>query len=703
MPSLDPRFVTLPPLQEQLWDKDLNIPLAAGIVTFYEDENRTVRKDVYQLSHLPGPTYTYVNMGSQLILSSIGTFVDNSGNNFIPYLFPFEGTPDSSDGTVQLYYITVYSAAPPIGLGIEQFTVPSWPNISGGGSIADTFTDTANQLSNPQFVEVLFDNPASFTLSVTGTGSVYTIAPGWDIITSGTGTVTLQQLPLDTIGIITKPPYSLKFTDWTGSITSAALSQTLDASPGLLANSYVNAYMLASTGDGAAHNFTMNYVTSNGHTTELASGTCASDGSYTPISTFLTFGSSVLLPDVNSDLAPTGNVKIQTVLPINADFQLTSFQFAGVAGASSDVEYIQEATPRQIDHLFHYYKPKLEFKPISSYLTGWDFPLNPAQNGSTIAASSAANSYTWDQTILFQSTVSRINIARAQNGAILLSAAGGASQAALIQYLPQRVVRNMLENRMSVTITGDTSVPSGLLGTVSLWYTTNASLPTIPLSLVTTLDSNGYPTVLASGWTEIPRNNALGNAEFTLKAELLSSGFSGWDLTMMNVSNTATFFAIVVGTSSIPDTLGLSFNSISVVPGDIPTIPAPQSFDEVVRECSHYYQKSFLTGTKPAQNVGLSTGEYNGLQNTASSTSSSIGPIVQFRVPMITTPVVTLYNPSASNAQIRNETNGNDYSSSLAAGISANGFYSSGTSNGTSDLGDFVCVHWVANAQLGTF
>jgi hypothetical protein len=70
---------------------------------------------------------------------------------------------------------------------------------------------------------------------------------------------------------------------------------------------------------------------------------------------------------------------------------------------------------------------------------------------------------------------------------------------------------------------------------------------------------------------------------------------------------------------------------------------------------------------------------------------------------MITTPVVTLYNPSASNAQIRNETNGNDYSSSLAAGISANGFYSSGTSSGTSDLGDFVCVHWVANAQLGTF
>ncbi len=168
MPGLDPRFVLLPPLQEQIWDKDLNVPLAAGVVSFFEDENRTIPKDVYQLSHSPGPTYTYNTLGAVLTLSSIGTFVDEDGNNIIPYLFPYDGTPDNSDGNIELYYITVYSAAPPIGLGILQFTVPSWPNVASNVNPSADFSNTGNQLSNPQFVETLFENknPMHFLILV---------------------------------------------------------------------------------------------------------------------------------------------------------------------------------------------------------------------------------------------------------------------------------------------------------------------------------------------------------------------------------------------------------------------------------------------------------------------------------------------------------------------------------------------------------
>jgi len=61
--------------------------------------------------------------------------------------------------------------------------------------------------------------------------------------------------------------------------------------------------------------------------------------------------------------------------------------------------------PRQIDHLFHYYKPLLAYKPIPSALIGWDFPTNPAQfgvTGSTGAIGANKSAYAWDQTILFQ-------------------------------------------------------------------------------------------------------------------------------------------------------------------------------------------------------------------------------------------------------------------------------------------------------------
>ena len=40
---------------------------------------------------------------------------------------------------------------------------------------------------------------------------------------------------------------------------------------------------------------------------------------------------------------------------------------------------MQNSVNRQNDYLFHYYNPLLQYKPIESFLIGWDFPVNPAQ------------------------------------------------------------------------------------------------------------------------------------------------------------------------------------------------------------------------------------------------------------------------------------------------------------------------------------
>ena len=123
-------FFAQVPLQEQIWDKDLNVPLAAGVVSFFSDLANTVPKNVYALNNtMP---YEYISVGSVLTLSSIGTFVNpNDGTNFIPFMWPFVGDPNVDEATSpEAYYITVYSST-----GIEQFTVHNWPpNSSGGGS-----------------------------------------------------------------------------------------------------------------------------------------------------------------------------------------------------------------------------------------------------------------------------------------------------------------------------------------------------------------------------------------------------------------------------------------------------------------------------------------------------------------------------------------------------------------------------------------
>lgn len=131
-------YVYSPPLEQQLWDKDLNVPLAAGVVSFYSDDGHTIPKDVY----IAGATVPYTNVGSELTLSSIGTFV-YLGSNFVPFLWPFEGDPSSPPDPLvsEPYYIKVVSED-----GVEQFTVDNWPpNVSESSSSSGGVTEVVQQ------------------------------------------------------------------------------------------------------------------------------------------------------------------------------------------------------------------------------------------------------------------------------------------------------------------------------------------------------------------------------------------------------------------------------------------------------------------------------------------------------------------------------------------------------------------------------
>lgn len=140
---LDPRFVIAPSLEEYFVDKDTGLPLAGGFVYFWEDNSRTVPKSVYTISGSP-PNYTYVELPNPSVLSAVGTFQDFSGNNILPYYFPFDGTPNNTTNTVDLYFIQVYSS----GL-VFQFSREGWPNVAATGEAAQ---EQENLISNGQFL-----------------------------------------------------------------------------------------------------------------------------------------------------------------------------------------------------------------------------------------------------------------------------------------------------------------------------------------------------------------------------------------------------------------------------------------------------------------------------------------------------------------------------------------------------------------------
>jgi len=650
MPTLDPRFVQIPPLQDYFVNKDTGTPLSGGIVTFFYDNDHTILKPVYQLTITPNNTYLYTQLANPLQLSSVGTFIDENGNDIVPYFFPYDGTPTTSQGILSLYFITVTDSG-----GIPQFTRFAWPNVIAQGNIAANVATTENLLSNPQFSIVNFNPityPAGFVYTVSGTNVVSSLAPDWDIITSGTGTVTVTQIASTNISITA--PYILDIVS--AGITSLQLRQRLNGDPRLFAQEFVNGSFIAASVDNTAHQLIMSFVPS---TNTVASTSYTLINTTTPIAGFNQYtGTADINGIINTDSPTNGWVDIIITMPPTSHIQITSIQLVGVPTVNTTLNWSELTVQRELDHLFNYYSSQLDIKPLKSYLVGWDFPLNPAQFGSTVGNSSASNYYLWDQTIAFQSIVSNLTAARNFDGSLVLASsdATNLNQIALIQYLTVPQITSMLQNPLSVNILASSSNPGGLVCTVSLWYTTGGTLPLLPTSIVTTLDANGHPSGVASGWVELTRNNNLGNAKFILTNSYIDNGFFGW-VPATTLPANATAFAIVIGTGAITNAANIIFNSISLVPGYIPTRPAYQSYDDVLNDCQYYYEKSYdaatLPGTLLAPGV-LITNQF-AVYNTGTTQINGIlsSVNIEFKTVKRTIPIAT--NLTVASAQMLND------------------------------------------------
>src|SRR5712671_2014084 len=188
--SLDPRYITDGPLEEGFLSKDSGLPLAGGTVTFYRDSSRITLKTVYELTGAP-PNYSYVPLPNPITLSSIGVIQNAGGDNVVIYYYPW-----LADGiTPDLYYVVVKDSN-----GVDQFTREAWPNSAAGESPgADTSLPVQNQISNPQFTQILINDvptltPSTTTFSVSAETKEFELAPDWTFIISGTGDVTVERL-----------------------------------------------------------------------------------------------------------------------------------------------------------------------------------------------------------------------------------------------------------------------------------------------------------------------------------------------------------------------------------------------------------------------------------------------------------------------------------------------------------------------------
>ena len=638
------------PPQTLFVDKDTGEPLSGGKVYFYSQDNPTTRKNIYQQTELPSGEPGYSLLNNPVILTSIGSFGDDSGNDINVYLYPYVGAPtDLSPGEPESYYITVESAT-----GVQQFTRMFWPpNTGGSGSGTSVALSSTNQITNSQFIETLFITPATF--NVNGTDAVTQIAPGWSVLTSGTGAVTVSQvaLPFSDSTNGTNAPYALQIDS--ASLDAISLYQRFEADPLLLAGGFVSGYaQVASLNGSGAQSISLQYQPSSGTAVNIVTKSTNPDESFTEIS------ATVAVPSTNTDVAPTGYVDFVVVLPKNIRIQITSVQLVGATGLASEPEYLPLSTQLQTSNLYWYDKPALDYKPIPSYLIGWDFPFNPAQflgdSGSLGAIGANKSAYIWDQTIAFQTVDNSIGFSRnADTGSLIITPSSDTSFA-LVQYLGQTEARDILSQKLSVQLQASTSA-TALAGTVSLYWTVDATLPDLNSTDFKSLVSGitaGVPATANGTWNKVDFVGN-GNATFTLTPTADQFSFSGFDAIASSGKTTATFFAIVVAFDTLAASSTMTIDYCSMVGGTIPTRPAYESVDQVLRQCQYYYETSYAKGVVPGTTSGggdrrfVQFTSYPGTMGAAATTINCRGTqfnIVFDSVKRTNGPIIKLYSPS---------------------------------------------------------
>lgn len=121
--------------------------------------------------------------------------------------------------------------------------------------------------------------------------------------------------------------------------------------------------------------------------------------------------------------------------------------------------------------------------------------------------------------------------------------------------------------------------------------------------------------------------------------------------------------------------------------------------DTILDRCYRYYQKSFSLTTAPAQNTEPVTAA-SFVQMVGASTAFA-GHMIPLYAPMrVTGYTITTFNPSAANAEVRNNSTGSDCSATAAGSAGINKFIVSATTPAGTSAGERLIVHWTAEAEL---
>jgi hypothetical protein len=142
----------------------------------------------------------------------------------------------------------------------------------------------------------------------------------------------------------------------------------------------------------------------------------------------------------------------------------------------------------------------------------------------------------------------------------------------------------------------------------------------------------------------------------------------------------------------------LRIGDVQLEGGQVASFYGRSPFGDELERAQRYYAKTFPLTTAPAQNAGTS-GALVATQGVGAATAQK-GVFWSFPTRMIKAPGLTLFNPSAANAQVRNLDTNSDCSASVADLVSEWGASLNMTTPAGSAAGQRLAVQLVADARL---
>ncbi len=503
--------------------------------------------------------------------------------------------------------------------------------VPGGGGVSPTPGVSAgfgeNQATMSQFSEVLFSSP--LTISTAGT---YHVAAGWDLILTGTGTATVTQVPIQgNQDFLNNPTFALglNLSSW----SSAALVQRFNHNGAIWSSTLLSGIptqdgyiSMSITAQALGSNYSpisFIYKPSTGTQQNIGLPGTINTGSYQVYNQ-----TQLLIPSDNSDtsdvayvdmiiqLLATGNILISNVQIVGEEVP------AGTTPAPVSPPYQQESNERQLDHTFHYYKDSILQQPKQTLLTGWTFGLNPWQFASTTPANVSTNRYITDQTILVQQAYvasgTGNNVSAGQGSAsdenlcLKIASVTTTNKFAIIQYIDPKTIAPYWDLKLSSLVQLNVFSPTHITSVkFKMRLISRASLPssisqTEPIASWSNVD--GSDPNFSGGWTAIA---PLNDPTYTIKPGVETTfAFNQFQLPSADVSGNSTLGIVLYTVNNMDQTATadqILINTVSLVHNDFAIEASTETWDESLRKCQYYYEKSYDNPVLPGTNSTLGT------------------------------------------------------------------------------------------------